>query len=86
MLRMNASASIQKASTSGWAGSGSHAAQRTSRSKRTCSVSVGVKAVKSCVPASAAAQASSAARSSGCGHHSARPRSNALRSRRASTR
>ena len=37
---------------------------------------VGVKAVKSCVPGSAAAQACSAASSSGCGHQSARPRSN----------
>ena len=76
MWRMNVSASIQNASTS--PGSSTHSARSTSRSKRTWSVSVGVNAVKSCVPASAAAQASSASRSSGRGHQSARFRSNGL--------
>ena len=55
MWRMNVSASIQKASTS--PGSSTHSARSTSRWKRTWSVSVGVKAVKSCVPTSAAALA-----------------------------
>ena len=49
-----------------------------SRSKRTCSVSVGVKAVKSWVPTSAAAQASSSSRSMRWRHQSARPSSNGL--------
>ena len=47
MLRMKASASITKASTSSL--SSIHSARSTRRSKRTWSVSVGVKAVKSCV-------------------------------------
>ena len=75
MWRMNASASIQNSSS---------VARRpptrrgsTSRSKRTWSVSVGVNAVKSCVPRSAAAQASQRVAVERCGHHSARPRSNA---------
>ena len=46
----------------------------SSRSKRTCSVSVGVKAVKSCVPTSSGGAAlERGRRSSGCGHQSARP-------------
>ena len=53
---MNVSASIQNASTC--SDSRIHSARKTSRSKRTWSVSVGVKAVKSCVPNSASAQAS----------------------------
>ena len=56
MRRMNASASIQNSSACSPASS--HSARRMLRSKRTCSVSVGVKAVKSCVPSSAAAHAS----------------------------
>ena len=44
-----------------------------SRSKRTWSVWVGVKAVKSWVPGRAAAQASRASRSTRCGHQSALP-------------
>jgi len=80
---MNASASIQNVHTSS---STCHHAARTSREKRWCDVSVGVNAVKSCVPGSNAAHASSASRSHACGHHRARPRSNADRSRRASTR
>ena len=54
MWRMNVSASIQNARTS--PGSSTHSARTTSRSKRTWSVWVGVKAVKSCRPGSAAAQ------------------------------
>ena len=57
MCRMNVSASIQKASTP--PGSSTHSARSTSRSKRTWSVWVGVKAVKSWLPGSAAAQSSS---------------------------
>ena len=59
-----------------------HRARSTSRSKRTWSVSVGVKAVKSCVPGSAARRRPAPSRSSGCGQCSARPRSKALRRRR----
>ena len=51
------------------------AAERTSRSKRTWSVCVGVKAVKSWVPGSAAAHACRASRSYRCGHQRARSRS-----------
>ena len=76
MWRMKVSASIQKASPC--SPSASHSARKTSRSKRTWSVSVGVKAVKSCVPASTAAHASSAERSSGWGQWSERPCSNGL--------
>ena len=47
---------------------------------------VGVKAVKSCLPTSAAAQRSSASRSTRCGHHSARPISSGCRTGEASTR
>ena len=54
MLRMKASAVIRKEAIGP---SQVHSAARTSRSKRTWSVWVGVKAVKSCVPGSAAAQA-----------------------------
>ena len=56
----------------------SQPASKTSRSKRTWSVWVGVKAVKSWVPGSAAAQASSASRSIRCGHQRARFCSNGL--------
>ena len=68
MLRMNASASIQNSNSSvpsrarrscPSARPRLHSAASTSRSKRTCSVWVGVKAVKSCVPTSASAQRSS---------------------------
>ncbi len=52
MWRMNVSASIQSSSSSP---SQRHSARRTSRSKRTCSVSVGVNAVKSWRPGSARA-------------------------------
>ena len=84
MCRMNVSASIQKARMP--PGSSSHSARKTWRSKRTCSVWVGVKAVKSWVPGSAAAQAPSSSRSTGRRHHRARSRSSALGSSRASTR
>ena len=47
---MKASASIQKSSNPS---ARRHSARRTSRSKRTCSVRVGVNAVKSCLPGSA---------------------------------
>ena len=50
MWRMNASASIQNSSTSGHCTPRRQYAQNTSREKRTCSVSVGVNAVKSWVP------------------------------------
>ena len=60
MWRMKVSAVIQKPSRSP---SRSQCASNTSRSKRTWSVSVGVNAVKSCVPGRAAAQASRASRS-----------------------
>ncbi len=58
----------------------------TSREKRTCSVSVGVNAVKSWTPTNAAAHDDNAETSSRRGHHSARPCSNALRAPRTSTR
>ena len=83
MWRMNVSAVIQNARMSP---SRSQRASSTSRSKRTCSVCVGVKAVKSCVPRSAAAHACSASTSSGRGHHSARPRSKGDSALRVSSR
>ena len=55
------------------------AARCTSRSKRTWWVSVGVKAVKSCVPAAAPRAARAARSSSRWGHYSARPRSSGER-------
>ena len=79
MWRMNVSAVIQNSSTSPAV---SQRASSTSRSKRTWSVCVGVKAVKSCVPISAAAHARSASGSTRCGHHSARRRSNGEGARR----
>ncbi len=83
MCRMKASASIQNSST---CPALAQRASRTFRSKRTWSVRVGVKAVKSCVPRSNAAHAASAASSSGCGHHSERPCSNGQGAARASSR
>ena len=66
MWRMKASASIQSSSTSPGNGSANprvrHPALITSRSKRVCPVWVGVKAVKSCLPTSAAAHRSSSVR------------------------
>ena len=63
-----------------------HSARITSRSKRTCSVCVGVKAVKSCLPTSASAHRSSASRSTAYGHHSARPSWSGCRTGEVSTR
>jgi len=83
MLRMKASALTRKLRMSP---SCFQEAARMSRSKRTWSVWVGVKAVKSCVPGRAAAQASSASRSMRCGHQSALPRSKGLGEERASRR
>ncbi len=83
MWRRNMSASIQNSSRSP---SSRHSARATSQLKHVCSVSVGVKAVKSCRPTSAAAQAASSSRSSGAGHQNDRSRSKTLRVRRASTR
>ena len=83
MWRMNVSASIQNSSTSP---SCAQPAAKTSRSKRTWSVSVGVKAVKSCAPTQRRGAGVQRVAVERCGHHSARPRSKALRSRRASTR
>ena len=62
-----------------------HSAWATSRSKRECSVWVGVKAVKSCLPTSAAAQLSNPARSTACGHQSALEISNGFCTGDAST-
>ena len=75
MLRMKASAVIRKLRMSPFC---SQEAARTSRSKRTWSVWVGVKAVKSWLPGRAAAQASSASRSIRWGHQRARPCSKGL--------
>ena len=84
MFRMKLSASITKASRPG--PSASHSARRTSRSKRTWSLAVGVKAVKSCVPRSSAAHSSSCGRSTARGHQRARPASNGLGAARVSSR
>ena len=84
MWRMKASASIQKASTP--SGSSSHSERSTRRSKRVWRVWVGVKAVKSWVPATAAAQRSRAPRSRRWGQYSARPRSNGLSTAAMATR
>ena len=83
MLRMNDRASIRNSRTSP---TRSQLALKTVRSKRWWAVSVGVNAVKSCVPTSAAAQACSASKSIGYGHHSARPRSNGSGAERVCTR
>ena len=83
MWRMKASASISNRRSSP---SRRQAAATTSRRKRWWYVLVGVKAVKSRAPTSAAAQASSAATSIRCGHQSARERSNGDGAGRASTR
>ena len=83
---MNASASIQNSSTSGHCTPRRQYAQNTSREKRTCSVSVGVNAVKSWVPTRAQAHDDNNPRSTRWGQYSARPGSSALGAARASTR
>ena len=83
MWRMNVSASMRNSSRSSWR---SQIAPTTLRRKRWWYESVGVKAVKSCVPASASAQACSAGKSTRCGHQRARVRSNGDGAPRASTR
>ena len=72
MWRMKVSASIQNASTSS-ASVHPLGAEHLALEAHVVGLRCGVKAVKSCVPSSAAAQSSSAARSSGRGQHSARP-------------
>ena len=83
MWRRKLSASIVKWSSSPCS---SHAAASTVRSNSLCCVSVGVKAVKSCVPCRSAAAASSARRSSGFGHQSALRSSKGERTSRRSRR
>ena len=83
MWRMNVSAVIQNSSRSP---SSRHSAASTLRSKRVWYVSVGVNAVKSCVPASARAQAFSASRSRSQPCQCARPASHTERARRCSSR
>ena len=83
MLRMKASAVIRKARMSP-APAPVHSAAKTSRSKRTWSVWVGVKAVKSWRAGQGGRAGRRAPRGRArCGHQSARPRSNGLGARRA---
>ena len=77
MLRMNASAVISRVRTR--SDSSIHSAASTIRSNRTCSVWVGVNAVKSCSPLIDAAHSLTAVTPSGYGHQSARPSSNGSR-------